>query len=83
LIVKKSYMIIFTENSNTNNPKIIRDENEKIIKTAEGILCEYVDNDGKYFIKNIVQLIMCTLSPMNIYCYIKNIKLFFPQEMLH
>jgi len=77
-------MIIFTENSNTSNPKIIRDENGKIIKTAEGILCEYVDSDGKYFIKNIVQLIMCALSPMNVYCYIiKNIKSFFPQEMLH
>jgi len=43
-------MIIFTENNNSNNPKIIRDENGKIIKTAEGILCEYVDSDGKYFI---------------------------------
>jgi len=77
-------MIIFTENSNTSNPKIIRDKNGKVIKTAEGILCEYVDSDGKYFIKNIVQLIMCALLAMNIYCYIiKNIKSFFPQEMLH
>lgn len=45
-------MTIFTDNSNIM--KIIRDENGKIVKTAEGILCECMDNDGKFFIVKVL-----------------------------
>jgi len=45
-------MTIFIDNSNIM--KIIRDENGKIVKTAERILCECMDNDGKFFTVKIL-----------------------------
>ncbi|XP_018358654.1 PREDICTED: uncharacterized protein LOC108768251 [Trachymyrmex cornetzi] len=37
--------------NNSVNMKIVRDESGKMIQTAEGILCEYVDSDGNTTLK--------------------------------
>lgn len=50
-----------SDNSSTGM-KIIRDENEKIIKTAEGILCECVDSGGNVKLKFVGARLTCSTS---------------------
>lgn len=48
---KLQLLIIFTDYSKKANIKIVWDDHGEMIKTAQGILCEQVDRDGKYFVK--------------------------------
>ncbi|XP_011694045.1 PREDICTED: uncharacterized protein LOC105453622 isoform X2 [Wasmannia auropunctata] len=50
-----------SDNSSTGM-KIIRAKNGKIIETAEGILCEYVNNDGNITLKFVQTHSSCSTS---------------------